>query len=527
MKQLISNLLKLRKRSALYSTLLIALAIMLLACARAGVASAEGRLRFKIGIAPGLAEPDVSGRLLIFMTQRAEPVEMIEPSWFDLKSVRMAAMEVHDLAPGKTVEVDPDQMAFPAPFSTAPAGDYQVMALLDVNHDITYYGPGAGDLRSEVVRVAKINPADAAPIELTITKREPERQPPADTDSIKLVTFESPSLSAFWGRPITMRAGVVLPPGYAKNPSQRYPTVYQVHGFGGNHMTAWRIGQQLATRMTTGAVPEMIYVFLDGTCPMGHHEFADSANNGPWGRALTSEFIPYLESKFRMDARPRGRFLTGHSSGGWSTLWLQITYPDFFGGTWSTSPDPVDFRNFTGPDLTRTPPQNFYRNAEGKPYNLIRFQGREIATLEEFARMEQVMGEYGGQMSSFEAVFSPRGEDGRPMPLFDRKTGRINPAVQKAWERYDISRILRTNWKTLGPRLHGKIHIIVGTADNFHLEEPVMLLRDVMKQLGSDATFEFIEGRDHMDLYQGGLADRIAQEIYKTWRGPQAAKAAH
>jgi hypothetical protein len=179
----------------------------------------------------------------------------------------------------------------------------------------------------------------------------------------------------------------------------------------------------------------------------------------------------------------------------------------------------VDFRNFTGPDLTRSPPQNFYRRPEGAPYNLIRFKGREIATVEEFAKLERVMGEYGGQMASFEAVFSPRGEDGRPMPIFDRETGRIDPAVQKAWERYDISRLLRDNWKTLGPKLKGKIHVIVGTADNFHLEEAVYLLRDVMKQLGSDATFEFIEGRDHMDLFQGGLSDRIAQEMYKSWRG--------
>ena len=26
-------------------------------------------------------------------------------------------------------------------------------------------------------------------------------------------------------------------------------------------------------------------------------------NNGPWGQALTTEFIPYIESKYRMDAR--------------------------------------------------------------------------------------------------------------------------------------------------------------------------------------------------------------------------------
>ena len=52
-----------------------------------------------------------------------------------------------------------------------------------------------------------------------------------------------------------------------------------------------------------------------------------------------------------MDANASGRFLQGHSSGGWATLWLQTRYPKIFGGTWSTSPDSSDFHDFTGPDL--------------------------------------------------------------------------------------------------------------------------------------------------------------------------------
>ena len=320
-----------------------------------------------------------------------------------------------------------------------------------------------------------------------------------------------------------MRAGVVLPPSYGKNTRERYPTVYAVHGYGGSHRTAWGRGPGLTKEMAEGKTPEMIYVFLDGSWPMGHHEFADSVNNGPWGHALTSEFIPNLERKFRMDAVPRGRFLTGHSSGGWSTLWLQINYPDFFGGTWSTSPDPVDFRNFTGPDLTKAG-QNAYRKADGTPFNLVRLRGRELWTFEEYARSERVLGPYGGQMASFEAVFSPRGQDGQPMPLFDRDTGRIDERVAKAWERYDISRLLRNNWKSLGPRLRGKLHIIVGTADTFHLEEAVYLLRDVLKDLGSDARVEFIEGRDHFDLYQGGLAERIAREMYAIARAQKKSR---
>jgi hypothetical protein len=133
-------------------------------------------------------------------------------------------------------------------------------------------------------------------------------------------------------------------------------------------------------------------------------------------------------------------------------------------------------------------------------------------------RYAHVIGEYGGQVESFEAVFSPRGEDGRPMQIFDRDTGLVDPKVQKAWERYDISRLLVTNWKSLGPKVRGKLHLVVGTVDNFHLEEAVYLLRDTLKNLGSDASFEIVEGRDHMDLYQSDLGDRIVQAMYKVAR---------
>lgn len=297
-----------------------------------------------------------------------------------------------------------------------------------------------------------------------------------------------------------------------------YPTVYNVHGYGGNRTRPLRGVGEMMQAMSAGTRPEMIYVYLDAQNSLGHHVFADSANNGPWGRALTTELIPHLEKQFRMDAKTSGRFLTGHSSGGWSTLWLQVNYPEVFGGTWSTSPDPVDFREFTGPNLTLEKPQNFFRGADGKPYNLVRFQGKEIMSVEEYAKLELVQGYYGGQMASFEAVFSPKGDDGQPMPLFDRETGRIDGFVQKAWEKYDISKILKNNWTTLAPKLKGKIHIIVGTADTFHLEKAVYLLRDDLKSLGSDAQIEFIEGRDHFDLYKDGLSNRIAQEMYAVAR---------
>ena len=123
----------------------LALLLSLVALSQWTIFAAD-RIRFEVAIDPTLASQPVSGRLLIFFTGNPNALEVIEPDFLNPRSVWLAAMEVHNLAQGSPVEIDPDTLAFPAPFSTAPTGDYQVMALLDVDHSFTYNGMGAGDL---------------------------------------------------------------------------------------------------------------------------------------------------------------------------------------------------------------------------------------------------------------------------------------------------------------------------------------------------------------------------------------------
>jgi enterochelin esterase-like enzyme len=72
------------------------------------------------------------------------------------------------------------------------------------------------------------------------------------------------------------------------------------------------------------------HVMLDARCPNGHHVFADSENNGPYETAFVEEFLPAFEQSYRAVRERRGRFLTGHSSGAWSGLWLQLNHPQTF-----------------------------------------------------------------------------------------------------------------------------------------------------------------------------------------------------
>ncbi|CAD1797678.1 enterochelin esterase [Xanthomonas arboricola pv. juglandis] len=526
---------------------------LLCACAAHAAAPAAAHRLLRVTL-DGASDQPVSGRLLVFATLakdaqaaakdgkdgKAGKVEEVDVSPFRPTAVAVAAQEVTALAPGASVEIDLDNIAFPSGFSALPAGEYLFQAVLDPDHSYGYSGRDGGDLLSEVTAVT---PGKGKPLPtLRLSRQVPvsddpwqvsPRAPQAIRDAIPEARLHSadaslvsPALSAFWGRPVSLRARVLTPPGYDAKAAARYPTVYVTHGFGGNYN---RFAGSIAaawSAMAAKQMPPMIWVFLDQSTPTGTHEFADSVNNGPWGTALTEELIPALERQYKMDGNARGRFLNGHSSGGWATLWLQTRYPKLFGGTWSTSPDSSDFHDFTGPDLY-APNANVYRRPDGSQFPLIRDQGKVVADLETFARLERVLGPYGGQLTSFEWVFSPRGPDGRPLPMFDRDTGKVDPAVVAYWRtHYDIAARVAAQWPTLKPDLDGKIHLIVGTADTFYLDGAARKFQAVLDGLGAKSDFRYLEGRSHFDLYKEGedsnaLMKKIAWEMYAVARPKQ------
>jgi S-formylglutathione hydrolase FrmB len=506
----------------------------------ASTASVAAPVVLHVTLQGGIDGP-ASGRLLIFARAVTSPGDAaatsVDAGTADPRSVAVAAREVRDLRPGETMDIDADVTAFPQGFSTLPAGRYLAQAVLDRRHTYAYDGRGEGDIIGPVAQIDL--PAGGA---LTLDRALGAADPwslPADASPDRTaqvaharaattpIDFDSPALGRFWGRPVHIKGWVLTPPGYDPRSARRYPTVYFTHGFGG---TARRlVGTVIVVdhAMDVGDMPPMIWVFLDESGPTGTHEFADGVNNGPWGEALTGELIPALERRWRMDARPSGRFLNGHSSGGWATLWLQTRYPALFGGTWSTSPDPSDFHDFTGIDLY-APGANVYRKADGSPWPLVRDHGRVLATFQDYAQLEAVLGDYGGQISSFDWVFSPRGEDGRPIPMFDRVTGAVDPAVVAYWrDHYDIAWRLAHQWPALKPDLDGKIHLIVGAADTFYLDGAAHRLQAVLDGLGAKSDFRFLPGRTHMDLYRidndpRGLLKAIAWEMYAIARPAEA-----
>ena len=167
---------------------------------------AAAPLRFQITLDPAVAPKGASGRLFVFLQKGGKVRDRI-PVGFIPEGVWLAGREVAFWKPGAVVELNGDEAAFPQPLSQVAKGDYAVMALLDPDHSFARARQDAGDLTSVVMKLKGFDPAKGEPVALRITRVTPDAKAKPDTAHVKAVEFVSPALMAFWGRPVTMRAG--------------------------------------------------------------------------------------------------------------------------------------------------------------------------------------------------------------------------------------------------------------------------------------------------------------------------------
>ena len=265
---------------------------------------------------------------------------------------------------------------------------------------------------------------------------------------MKRVKIQSQLLTKFWGHPMCLGATVLLPKGYDERPGERYPAIYiQGHfglaapfGFSDKPPGSERekAGYDFYRDWSSDNFPRMIAVTFQHPTPYFDDSYAvNSANNGPYGDALLQELIPYLEEHFRLIAEPRTRLLTGGSTGGWESLALEVHHPDFFGGTWTFFPYPVDFRRYQLVNIYED--ENAFR-APGFDYMVPErpmmrtVEGQMVQTMRQMSQLEEVLGSHGRSAQQFEAwdaVYGPVDEDGYPRPLWDKRTGKIDREVAK------------------------------------------------------------------------------------------------
>lgn len=481
----------------------IVVAMLMLSCL-AGFPAETWGWTLQVTFPSSIRSTPFTGRVTVFFSAAAAGEPRLGPDWF--RPEPFVSLDVVDWSPGMPLTIahdTPGLLTFPKGQSVDTAKYKRAQVVARFDRWSREVGRGAGNGYSPVVEFT----ADAhqTPLAVTLDRVVPERKF-KESSVARLCEVPSPLLTAFYGFPVSVKAGVVLPASYATSPERRYPVIFTIPGFGGTHFSAERT--EPIAESNPGGV-EFLRVMLDPSCPWGHHVFADSANNGPWGTALVTEWLPEFERRFRV--AKNGRFLTGHSSGGWSSLWLQISHPEVFDGVWSTAPDSVDFRDFQQANIYREG-ENAWVDPEGNRRPIAHRGAQVLVWWDDFDHMEQVLGP-GGQFQSFEAVFSRRAANGRPEPLWNRETGAIDCVAAVAWRRFDIRHYIDAHWDRLREPLAGKLHVFMGSEDTFYLTGATVKLRDSLQQLGSDAVVEIHEGKDHSSLFDAALRDRIRTEM--------------
>jgi len=451
-----------------------------------------------------------SGKVILYLNkENRNPKDAM----VDLESFPCFSVDVKDLKPGAAAIFDDRSNGYPTKLSDIERGEYFVQAVWDRNLGGRAISESPGNLYSLPIKVT-LTKNDNKTINLSCDQVIPQSKF-IQTKFVRELKAPSVLLSKFQGRAVTVDAAVILPQEYYSQPERKFPVLYTVFGYGGDYHR-WS-GDSSNKSRPIDTIP-CITVYLDGNCPGGHSVYANSDNNGPWGDALTREFIPQLESQYRCDG---ARLLTGHSSGGWTVLWLQTHYPSVFAGCWSSSPDPVDFRSFQKINLYED--DNMYYARDGSSRLVATIAGYfPVATQKQSYQQEFVIYR-GEQMHSFNQVFSAKAADGQPVAICDPVTGAINKQCFEHWKQYDICAYLRGNWPALQKELQGKVRVTVGNQDNFLLNFAVHMLEDEMKKLDTRWVFAYYPG-DHFTLNTPEFRSAGAQFLasrYIQWKSQQ------
>jgi pimeloyl-ACP methyl ester carboxylesterase len=417
--------------------------------------------RFKVTYDARAFKGPFTGHVILFLSKtNPEPRTTSDSSCY--------GMQVEFVAPGQIIAIGNEASYFPVPLTSLERGTYYAQAVWDRDLGGRAIGTSPGNPYNKAVKVELTGDTNQV-ISLNCNDIIPSMAF-RETRYVKELIVPSKLLTRFSGREETVNAAIILPQQYYTEPERKFPIVFMFGGYGGNYHHYSAENGDTMPSIPLNSTP-CIKVFLDGDCRLGHSVYANSDNTGPWGDAFTKEFIPALQKQYRSNG---ALLMKGHSSGGWTVLWLQLRYPKLFAGCNASAPDPVDFRSFVNVNLYDKAPKKVAPHAEDVLYR-------------------------GEQDRSFDAVFGPRSDDGRILTLYDAATGAMNTDVLEHWKKYDINIFLQKNWKKLEADLKGKIRISVGNEDTYFLNKSVEKLDEEMKKMNTGIVFAYYPG-DHFSV---------------------------
>jgi hypothetical protein len=535
------------------------------------LAAARGAPKFAISFPPERSAHPVDGRLLLVLSTdpAAEPRMQINDT---PKTQMIFGIDVDGMAPGKAALIDEQAFGYPVrSLASVRPGEYYVQTVLHRyetfhradGHTVKlpmdrgegqHWNLAPGNFYS---KPKKTTIAGSGTVTLSLSEEIPPIAPPKDTKYIRHVRIQSALLSRFWGRPMYLGANVLVPEGFDRHTEAHYPVaIFHGHfpadleGFRTEppypnlkpdynerfHVAGYnRIQQQEAYKFyqqwIAPGFPRFLVVEIQHANPYYDDSYAvNSANLGPYGDAIETELIPYVEKQFRGMGQGWARFTYGGSTGGWEALAVQMFYPDDYNGAFAACPDPIDFRAFTTINIYED--RNAYM-IEG-PHKTIDqpgmrdYLGHVTATTRDLNYYELALGTHGRsgeQFDIWQAVYSPVGADGYPRKIFDKLRGAIDHSVAQYWrDHYDLTHILARDWSTLGPKLRGKIHLYAGSADTYFLNDAVYYAEDFLRGT-TDPPYEgevkYGDRAEHCWNGDPGLPNYLSRLHYNTMYVPK------
>ena len=448
------------------------------------------------------------GRLVIYFSRQGQPDPVFQSSF---SSGRTGfALNLKERANYKPFQAKLSEFFCSGenPFKQNQEGNWFVQAVYNISGKTRL--TEQGNLFSKPVSVTVIGKQQIV-LELSDTLKGRGNRNPVSTSLVRYVELESKLLSEFRKKPVKIRASVLLPAGYQTGGAQKYPVRVSIGGYGSSWTRSTRLEQdkRFMDWWSSPDAPAILSIFPDGDGPLGDPYYVDSENNGPYGKALTEELIPYIEKEFHGLGNPAYRFFDGCSTGGWVSFALQVFYPGYFNGAWSYSADPVDFHHlqlvniYEGKNAFYTNPDSLTPSVRSRS-GRTRISIRDEVAGENIQSFDNTYATGGGQWGAWNAVYSPRDRNGQPMEIFHPVNGAIDKNVAEHWKKYDLLEIMKGNWSDLGPKLQGKLWIWMGDLDEFYLNDAMHEMDKFLKSTKnpvSDAVVTFDPKAGHCEGY--------------------------
>jgi S-formylglutathione hydrolase FrmB len=171
---------------------------------------------------------------------------------------------------------------------------------------------------------------------------------PVQEGKIIVQKFQAPSIQNNKGGEDPLRqVSVYVPPGYTES-SQRYPTIYFLHGVGMNDSMAFALiglKELMDKAISSGKIQPMILVLPNSDTRFRGSFYTNSTLTGNWADFIGKDLVGYIDKNFRTLPDRTSRGLAGHSMGGNGALKIGMLFSNVFSSIYAMSPAVLNWSN--------------------------------------------------------------------------------------------------------------------------------------------------------------------------------------